>query len=232
MALGEACWFLTPLLCSPQSHQRQHNKDKPYKCPNCYRAYSDSASLQIHLSAHAIKHAKAYCCSMCGRAYTSVSAWCPWGSPFLSLGLSFFLRLLRFVLTCPMFQTRKLRPREGKCLLTITVSGRARPSASRFSLWPSWAELSAPWWPLAWWLRRGSLHALEHSRQWTGGLAPCSPEPGRGKGLTPRGKLQPPSWPQGGTVTLPRATVMSQERPEQCQKRSSSKSPVSECEFP
>lgn len=62
------------LQCSPQSHQRQHNKDKPYKCPNCYRAYSDSASLQIHLSAHAIKHAKAYCCSMCGRAYTSVSA--------------------------------------------------------------------------------------------------------------------------------------------------------------
>lgn len=62
-----------PLLCSSQSHQRQHNKDKPYKCPNCYRAYSDSASLQIHLSAHAIKHAKAYCCSMCGRAYTSVS---------------------------------------------------------------------------------------------------------------------------------------------------------------
>lgn len=56
----------------PQSHQRQHNKDKPYKCPNCYRAYTDSASLQIHLSAHAIKHAKAYCCSMCGRAYTSV----------------------------------------------------------------------------------------------------------------------------------------------------------------
>lgn len=56
-----------------QSHQRQHNKDKPYKCPNCYRAYSDSASLQIHLSAHAIKNAKAYCCSMCGRAYTSVS---------------------------------------------------------------------------------------------------------------------------------------------------------------
>lgn len=57
----------------PQSHQRQHNKDKPYKCPNCYRAYSDSASLQIHLSAHAIKNAKAYSCSMCGRAYTSVS---------------------------------------------------------------------------------------------------------------------------------------------------------------
>lgn len=61
-------------LSNLQSHQRQHNKDKPYKCPNCYRAYSDSASLQIHLSAHAIKHAKAYCCSMCGRAYTSVSA--------------------------------------------------------------------------------------------------------------------------------------------------------------
>ncbi|XP_021421284.1 zinc finger protein 362 isoform X1 [Oncorhynchus mykiss] len=58
-------------LSNLQSHQRQHNKDKPYKCPNCYRAYSDSASLQIHLSAHAIKNAKAYCCNMCGRAYTS-----------------------------------------------------------------------------------------------------------------------------------------------------------------
>ncbi|XP_077407400.1 zinc finger protein 362b isoform X2 [Vanacampus margaritifer] len=58
-------------LSNLQSHQRQHNKDKPYKCPNCYRAYSDSASLQIHLSAHAVKNAKAYCCSMCGRAYTS-----------------------------------------------------------------------------------------------------------------------------------------------------------------
>ncbi|XP_024238273.1 zinc finger protein 362 isoform X1 [Oncorhynchus tshawytscha] len=58
-------------LSNLQSHQRQHNKDKPYKCPNCYRAYSDSASLQIHLSVHAIKNAKAYCCSMCGRAYTS-----------------------------------------------------------------------------------------------------------------------------------------------------------------
>lgn len=63
----------TSLCLFLQSHQRQHNKDKPYKCPNCYRAYSDSASLQIHLSAHAIKNAKAYCCSMCGRAYTSVS---------------------------------------------------------------------------------------------------------------------------------------------------------------
>ncbi|XP_032904357.1 zinc finger protein 362 isoform X3 [Amblyraja radiata] len=58
-------------LSNLQSHQRQHNKDKPYKCPNCYRAYSDSASLQIHLSTHTVKHTKAYCCSMCGRAYTS-----------------------------------------------------------------------------------------------------------------------------------------------------------------
>uniref|UniRef100_A0A3Q2E256 Zinc finger protein 362a n=1 Tax=Cyprinodon variegatus TaxID=28743 RepID=A0A3Q2E256_CYPVA len=58
-------------LSNLQSHQRQHNKDKPFKCSNCFRAYSDSASLQIHLSAHAIKNAKAYCCSMCGRAYTS-----------------------------------------------------------------------------------------------------------------------------------------------------------------
>nr|XP_020453633.1 zinc finger protein 362-like isoform X1 [Monopterus albus] len=58
-------------LSNLQSHQRQHNKDKPFKCSNCYRAYSDSASLQIHLSAHAVKNARAYCCSMCGRAYTS-----------------------------------------------------------------------------------------------------------------------------------------------------------------
>lgn len=56
-----------------KSHQRQHNKDKPFKCSNCFRAYSDSASLQTHLPAHAIKNARAYCCSMCGRAYTSVS---------------------------------------------------------------------------------------------------------------------------------------------------------------
>ncbi|TWW61960.1 Zinc finger protein 362 [Takifugu flavidus] len=58
-------------LSNLQSHQRQHNKDKPFKCSNCFRAYSDSASLQTHLPAHAIKNAKAYCCSMCGRAYTS-----------------------------------------------------------------------------------------------------------------------------------------------------------------
>nr|XP_054586026.1 zinc finger protein 362a isoform X5 [Nothobranchius furzeri] len=58
-------------LSNLQSHQRQHNKDKPFKCSDCFRAYSDSASLQIHLSAHAIKNAKAYCCSLCGRAYTS-----------------------------------------------------------------------------------------------------------------------------------------------------------------
>ncbi|XP_069598023.1 zinc finger protein 362 isoform X2 [Ranitomeya imitator] len=66
-----ACEKAFTQLSNLQSHQRQHNKDKPYKCPNCYRAYTDSASLQIHLSAHAVKHAKAYCCSMCGRAYTS-----------------------------------------------------------------------------------------------------------------------------------------------------------------
>ncbi|CAG07027.1 unnamed protein product, partial [Tetraodon nigroviridis] len=60
-------------LSNLQSHQRQHNKDKPFKCSNCFRAYSDSASLQTHLPAHAIKNAKAFCCSMCGRAYTSVS---------------------------------------------------------------------------------------------------------------------------------------------------------------
>ncbi|KAG7280537.1 hypothetical protein CRUP_022067 [Coryphaenoides rupestris] len=58
-------------LSNLQSHQRQHNKDKPFKCSNCFRAYSDAASLQSHLSVHAIKNAKAYCCSMCGRAYTS-----------------------------------------------------------------------------------------------------------------------------------------------------------------
>lgn len=71
-------WFSVRVCLPPptskKSHQRQHNKDKPFKCSNCFRAYSDSASLQTHLPAHAIKNAKAYCCSMCGRAYTSVSA--------------------------------------------------------------------------------------------------------------------------------------------------------------
>ena len=125
---GEPSCLLTPL-CSPQSHQRQHNKDKPYKCPNCYRAYSDSASLQIHLSAHAIKHAKAYCCSMCGRAYTSVSAGPPGASPSPQPQ------------TCtdaPIFQMRKLRPwKEGK----VTVNGRAGPSTSPFCFWLPQAKL-------------------------------------------------------------------------------------------
>lgn len=67
----------THTLTRLKSHQRQHNKDKPFKCSNCFRAYSDSASLQTHLPAHAIKNAKAYCCSMCGRAYTSVSQLTP-----------------------------------------------------------------------------------------------------------------------------------------------------------
>lgn len=74
MLLLKVTEFVYALLSPLKSHQRQHNKDKPFKCSNCYRAYSDSASLQIHLSAHAIKNAKAYCCSMCGRAYTSVSS--------------------------------------------------------------------------------------------------------------------------------------------------------------
>lgn len=82
-AVTSLVWFSVRLFALPppsplptwkKSHQRQHNKDKPFKCSNCFRAYSDSASLQTHLPAHAIKNAKAYCCSMCGRAYTSVSA--------------------------------------------------------------------------------------------------------------------------------------------------------------
>ncbi|XP_053724986.1 zinc finger protein 362a isoform X2 [Synchiropus splendidus] len=71
ICLHPACGKAFTQLSNLQSHQRQHNKDKPFKCSNCFRAYSDSASLQFHLSAHAIKNAKAYCCSMCGRAYTS-----------------------------------------------------------------------------------------------------------------------------------------------------------------
>uniref|UniRef100_A0A3Q2YEW0 Zinc finger protein 362a n=1 Tax=Hippocampus comes TaxID=109280 RepID=A0A3Q2YEW0_HIPCM len=58
-------------LSNLQSHQRHHNKDKAFKCSNCFRAYSDAASLQMHLSAHAIKTARAFCCSTCDRAYTS-----------------------------------------------------------------------------------------------------------------------------------------------------------------
>lgn len=56
----------------PQSHRRQHNKDKPYKCHNCNRGYTDAASLEVHLTTHTVKHAKLYSCGLCNRAYTSV----------------------------------------------------------------------------------------------------------------------------------------------------------------
>ncbi|KAG9471303.1 hypothetical protein GDO78_015244 [Eleutherodactylus coqui] len=59
-------------LSNLQSHRRQHNKDKPFKCHNCHRAYTDSTSLEVHLSTHTVKHAKVYTCSICSRAYTSV----------------------------------------------------------------------------------------------------------------------------------------------------------------
>uniref|UniRef100_A0A8C4XGC8 Zinc finger protein 384 n=1 Tax=Erpetoichthys calabaricus TaxID=27687 RepID=A0A8C4XGC8_ERPCA len=58
-------------LSNLQSHRRQHNKDKPFKCHNCHRAYTDSASLEVHLATHTVKHAKVYSCGMCNRAYTS-----------------------------------------------------------------------------------------------------------------------------------------------------------------
>ncbi|XP_036411473.1 zinc finger protein 384-like isoform X4 [Megalops cyprinoides] len=58
-------------LSNLQSHRRQHNKDKPFKCHNCHRAYTDSASLEVHLSTHTVKHAKLYSCGLCNRAYTS-----------------------------------------------------------------------------------------------------------------------------------------------------------------
>uniref|UniRef100_H3APF7 Zinc finger protein 384 n=1 Tax=Latimeria chalumnae TaxID=7897 RepID=H3APF7_LATCH len=58
-------------LSNLQSHRRQHNKDKPFKCHNCHRAYTDASSLEVHLSTHTVKHAKVYTCSICSRAYTS-----------------------------------------------------------------------------------------------------------------------------------------------------------------
>ncbi|KAG9355775.1 hypothetical protein JZ751_000616 [Albula glossodonta] len=59
-------------LSNLQSHRRQHNKDKPFKCHNCHRAYTDSASLEVHLSTHTVKHAKLFSCGLCNRSYTSV----------------------------------------------------------------------------------------------------------------------------------------------------------------
>uniref|UniRef100_A0A1A8LW20 Zinc finger protein 384 n=1 Tax=Nothobranchius pienaari TaxID=704102 RepID=A0A1A8LW20_9TELE len=59
-------------LSNLQSHRRQHNKDKPYKCPNCNKGYIDSASLEVHMSTHTVKHARIYSCSLCSRTYTSV----------------------------------------------------------------------------------------------------------------------------------------------------------------
>uniref|UniRef100_A0A8C6KEB3 Zinc finger protein 384 b n=1 Tax=Nothobranchius furzeri TaxID=105023 RepID=A0A8C6KEB3_NOTFU len=58
-------------LSNLQSHRRQHNKDKPYKCPNCNKGYIDSASLEVHMSTHTVKHARIYSCSLCSRTYTS-----------------------------------------------------------------------------------------------------------------------------------------------------------------
>lgn len=55
-----------------QSHRRQHNKDKPFKCQNCNRGYTDAASLEVHLSTHTVKHAKLFSCGLCNRSYTSV----------------------------------------------------------------------------------------------------------------------------------------------------------------
>lgn len=59
---------------STQSHRRQHNKDKPYKCHNCNRGYTDAASLEVHLSTHTVKHAKLFSCGLCNRSYTSVGS--------------------------------------------------------------------------------------------------------------------------------------------------------------
>ncbi|XP_035497658.1 zinc finger protein 384b isoform X3 [Scophthalmus maximus] len=58
-------------LSNLQSHRRQHNKDKPYKCTNCNKGYIDSASLEVHMSTHTVKHARIYSCSLCNRTYTS-----------------------------------------------------------------------------------------------------------------------------------------------------------------
>ncbi|XP_075897364.1 zinc finger protein 384b isoform X3 [Nelusetta ayraudi] len=58
-------------LSNLQSHRRQHNKDKPYKCPNCNKGYIDSASLEVHMSTHTVKHARIYSCGLCNRSYTS-----------------------------------------------------------------------------------------------------------------------------------------------------------------
>lgn len=66
---SSVCLFL-----SPQSHRRQHNKDKPYKCHNCNRGYTDAASLEVHLSTHTVKHAKLFSCGLCNRSYTSVGS--------------------------------------------------------------------------------------------------------------------------------------------------------------
>ncbi|KAM9536381.1 zinc finger protein 362-like isoform 2-T2 [Salvelinus alpinus] len=61
--LHQDCWKIIPVSETTQQRQAlQVSKLLP-----CLLGLS----LQIHLSAHAIKNAKAYCCSMCGRDYTS-----------------------------------------------------------------------------------------------------------------------------------------------------------------
>lgn len=68
----ENLWLCFLITIFPQSHRRQHNKDKPYKCTNCNKGYVDAASLEVHMSTHTVKHARIYSCGLCNRTYTSV----------------------------------------------------------------------------------------------------------------------------------------------------------------
>lgn len=90
---------LSSCLIHSQSHRRQHNKDKPYKCHSCNRGYTDAASLEVHLSTHTVKHAKLYSCGLCNRTYTSVRMHSP--SCFEQMTVLLFLYVISVAKAVP-----------------------------------------------------------------------------------------------------------------------------------
>lgn len=103
-------------------------------------------------------------------------------------------------LILPTYQAGKLRPREGMGLHQITMSGRARTSASQLCFWLPWAELPAAWLSQAWF-----PPGPGNTQGSGGGPGTLLSRARSGRGLS-TGKLQPPLWPQGGTVARPGST--------------------------